>query len=48
MQKVYKDPVIALSTTDFDVPASYDPKQFQCTGQPAAPPENNTDFDPGI
>jgi penicillin-binding protein 1A len=48
MQKVYKDPVIALSTTDFDVPLSYDPKQFQCTGQPAAPPENNTDFDPGI
>ena len=48
MQKVYKDPVIALSTTDFDVPASYDPKQFQCTGQPAALPENNTDFDPGI
>jgi penicillin-binding protein 1A len=48
MQKVYKDPVIALSTTDFDVPASYDPKQFQCTGQPTAPPENNTDFDPGI
>lgn len=32
MQQVYKDPVVALSTTDFEVPASYDSKRFQCTG----------------
>jgi penicillin-binding protein 1A len=32
MQKVYKDPVIALSTTDFEVPSSYDPQQFSCSG----------------
>jgi penicillin-binding protein 1A len=30
MQKIYKDADIALSTTDFDVPNSWDPKQFQC------------------
>ena len=28
MQKVYKDPVIALSTTDFAQPESYDPQMF--------------------
>lgn len=33
MQKVYKDPIVALSTTDFEVPASYDSKQFSCSGE---------------
>ena len=32
MQKVYKDPVIALSTTDFAQPESYDPQMFSCSG----------------
>jgi penicillin-binding protein 1A len=32
MQKVYKDPVVALSTTDFAEPRSYDPKMFSCSG----------------
>jgi penicillin-binding protein 1A len=32
MQKVYKDPKIALSTTDFKEPRSYDPKAFSCSG----------------
>lgn len=32
MQRVYKDPIVALSTTDFEVPQNYDPKQFTCEG----------------
>lgn len=32
MQKVYKDPIVALSTTDFQQPASYDPNMFSCAG----------------
>jgi len=32
MQQVYKDPVIALSTLDFEAPASYDPERFKCNG----------------
>lgn len=32
MQKVYKDPKIALSTTDFKEPRSYDSKAFSCSG----------------
>lgn len=32
MQKVYKDPVVALSTLDFEQPSSYDPKMFTCSG----------------
>jgi penicillin-binding protein 1A len=32
MQKVYKDPVVALSTTDFAQPESYDPQMFSCSG----------------
>ena len=32
MQKVYKDPVVALSTQDFEQPAAYDPNQFSCAG----------------
>jgi penicillin-binding protein 1A len=35
MQKVYKDPVVALSTQDFEQPASYDPNQFSCAGDAA-------------
>ncbi len=32
MQKVYKNPKIGLSTTDFKAPDTYDSKQFQCSG----------------
>jgi penicillin-binding protein 1A len=32
MQKVYKDPVVALSTRDFEQPSTYDPNQFSCAG----------------
>lgn len=35
MQKVYKDPIVALSTTDFEQPASYDPNLFSCAGDPS-------------
>jgi hypothetical protein len=42
MQKVYKDPVVALSTTDFDPPANYDPQQFSCSGEPMLQVANDT------
>jgi hypothetical protein len=32
MQKVYKDPNIALATIDFQKPDDYDPKMFNCSG----------------
>ena len=38
MQKVYKDPVVALSTTDFEAPANYDPQQFSCAGEASLEP----------
>ncbi|MCT4562632.1 MAG: transglycosylase domain-containing protein [Crocinitomicaceae bacterium] len=45
MQKVYKDANIALSTTDFEVPASYDPKQFSCGAGSSLPqPESPEPF----
>jgi penicillin-binding protein 1A len=45
MQKAYKDPVIALSTTDFAVPSNYDPAQFSCSGDGAiVPVENDNPF----
>lgn len=45
MQKVYKDPVIALSTTDFTPPASYDPNMFSCSGEGNVNPlENENPF----
>lgn len=45
MQKVYKDPVIGLSTTDFEVPASYDPAMFSCSGDDnISPLENENPF----
>jgi len=34
MQRVYKDPGIALSTRDFDQPADYDPSVYDCTAAP--------------
>jgi penicillin-binding protein 1A len=34
MQKVYKDPGIALSTRDFDQPTDYDPSVYDCTAAP--------------
>lgn len=46
MQKVYKDPVVALSTTDFTQPDSYDPNMFSCAGEPAldVPAEEENPF----
>jgi penicillin-binding protein 1A len=32
MQKVYKDPKIAISTTDFEKPQGYDDSNFSCQG----------------
>ncbi len=34
MQRVYKDPVIALSTRDFEAPSDYDPSVYDCTVAP--------------
>ena len=34
MQRVYKDPVIALSTRDFEPPTDYDPSVYDCTVAP--------------
>ncbi len=31
MEKVYKDPVIGLSTRDFSIPSDYDPLAYDCT-----------------
>ena len=46
MQKVYKDPIVALSTTDFKQPKSYDPNQFSCAGEPSldVPAEEENPF----
>jgi penicillin-binding protein 1A len=42
MQKVYKDPVVALSTQDFIKPRNYDASRFACDGDDFvdAPPED--------
>lgn len=50
MQKVYKDPIVALSTTDFEQPASYDPSIFSCAGEPSLniPSENDSIPDFGL
>jgi len=42
MQKVYKDPKIALSTTDFQKPAGYDDSMFSCSGGDLAPAADET------
>ena len=34
MQRVYKDPGIALSTRDFDQPTDYDPSVYDCSAAP--------------
>lgn len=34
MHEVYRDPVIGLSTRDFDVPEDYDSKAYDCTEAP--------------
>ncbi|MEN9698909.1 MAG: hypothetical protein RLZZ301_107 [Bacteroidota bacterium] len=34
MQRIYKDPGIALSTRDFDPPADYDKSVYDCTAAP--------------
>lgn len=46
MQKVYKDPVVALSTLDFSRPESYNASQFSCSGGDyiAVPEEEENPF----
>ncbi|MEY4604557.1 MAG: hypothetical protein RIT43_1849 [Bacteroidota bacterium] len=46
MQKVYKDPVVALSTLDFSRPESYNASQFACSGGDyiAVPEEEENPF----
>jgi hypothetical protein len=34
MHKVYQDPIIGLSTRDFDIPEDYDSKAYDCTEAP--------------
>jgi penicillin-binding protein 1A len=34
MHKVYRDPIIALSTRDFDIPEDYDSEAYDCTEAP--------------
>ena len=34
MNKVYKDPIIGLSTRDFDIPKDYDSEAYDCTEAP--------------
>lgn len=41
MQNVYKDPVVALSTTDFDKPSDYDDQRFKCNGNEGFTPTYN-------
>lgn len=43
MQKVYKDPKIKISQSDFEVPSSYDPSMFSCEGN-----NSNASKDPGL
>ena len=43
MQKVYKDPGIALSTRDFEEPSNYDPNRYTCIAEiPASPVQDST------
>jgi penicillin-binding protein 1A len=43
MQKVYKDPVIALSTRDFDEPSNYDGSRYTCIAEiPEDPAADST------
>jgi penicillin-binding protein 1A len=48
MQKVYKDPKIALSTTDFKEPRSYDPKAFSCSGGDILPTPTQEEVIPEV
>jgi penicillin-binding protein 1A len=34
MNKVYRDPIIALTTRDFDIPEDYDSEAYDCTDAP--------------
>lgn len=44
MKQVYKDANIAISTTDFEVPANYDPKQFSCGSESVLPQQEPDPF----
>jgi penicillin-binding protein 1A len=44
MNAVYKDSKIGLSTTEFEKPTNYDPKQFSCEGQLFGP-TNSDNFE---
>ncbi len=47
MQRIYKDPGIALSTRDFSPPADYDPAVYDCTvaTQPETVDESELPFE---
>lgn len=47
MNKVYKDPKIALSTTDFDKPANFDDSMFNPTGEEWEPAADEEPIDEG-
>ena len=42
MNKVYKDPKLAISTTDFEAPANYDNSVFNLTGSEFIPEESDS------
>jgi hypothetical protein len=42
MNKIYKDPKIGISTTDFKQPKDYDESVFNLTGTEYSPAEEDT------
>lgn len=43
MQQAYKDPILSLSTRDFDEPPNYDPKAYDCSDAPNPESADETD-----
>ncbi|MBM3164563.1 MAG: transglycosylase domain-containing protein [Bacteroidetes bacterium] len=43
MQQAYKDPILSLSTRDFDEPPNYDPKAYDCSDAPNPEAADETD-----
>jgi penicillin-binding protein 1A len=48
MNKVYKDPKIALSTTDFDKPPGFDDSMFNLTGEEWEPAQDEVEEQEGV
>ncbi|MES2800251.1 MAG: transglycosylase domain-containing protein [Bacteroidota bacterium] len=48
MQQVYKDPVIAISTSDFRQPDNYDEERMKCNGNEGFTPPEEEEPDLGI